>query len=117
MIRCRTLDRTPPKPKKHPTEPLKPTSYRLFYFLFSGRVLTEKEFRAEATLKYDGLSVEEATRGGKLEAYSAPPNVALAVLGRGLFAFLQGRIAETCRNVYPVVSVSVCVKVPVSPCV
>ncbi|CAM9378091.1 unnamed protein product [Pylaiella littoralis] len=68
----------------------------------AGRVLTEKEFRAEATLKYDGLSVEEATRGGKLEAYSAPPNVALAVLGKGLFAFLQGRIAETCRNVYPV---------------
>ena len=57
---------------------------------------------AEATLKYDGLSVEAATRGGTLEPYSAPPNLALAVLGTGLFAFLQGRIAATCRNVYPV---------------
>lgn len=56
------------------------------------------------TLKYEGLSVEEATRGGRLGAYSAPPNTALAVLGTGLFAFLQGRISETCRNVYPVVS-------------
>lgn len=69
----------------------------------AGRVLTEDEFRTEATSKYDGLSVEQATRGGKLGAYSAPPNTALAVLGTGLFAFLQGRIAETCRNVYPVV--------------
>ncbi|CAN0456942.1 unnamed protein product, partial [Hapterophycus canaliculatus] len=65
-----------------------------------GRILTEDEFRAEATTKYAGLSVEEATRGGKLEAYSAPPNTLLTVLGTGLFAFLQGRIAQTCRNVY-----------------
>lgn len=64
--------------------------------------MTDEEFVAEATLKYDGLSVEEATRGGTLEPYSAPPNLALAVLGTGLFAFLQGRIAATCRNVYPV---------------
>lgn len=68
----------------------------------AGRILTEEEFRTEATVKYDGLSVEDATRGGKLEAYSAPPNAALTVLGSGLFAFLQGRIAATCRNVYPV---------------
>ncbi|CAM9726855.1 unnamed protein product [Scytosiphon promiscuus] len=68
----------------------------------AGRILTEDEFRAEATTKYAGLSVEEATRVGKLEAYSAPPNTLLTVLGTGLFAFLQGRIAQTCRNVYPV---------------
>ncbi|CAM9970012.1 unnamed protein product, partial [Ectocarpus fasciculatus] len=68
----------------------------------AGRILDEEEFRTEAAVKYGGLSVEEATRGGRLEAYSAPPNAALAVLGTGLFAFLQGRIAETCRNVYPV---------------
>ncbi len=74
----------------------------ILLLLREGRVLTEEEFEAEATLKYDGLSVEAATRGGRLEPYSAPPNLALAVLGTGLFAFLQGRIAETCRNVYPV---------------
>eukprot|EP00752_Nemacystus_decipiens_P012696 g11248.t1 len=68
----------------------------------AGRILTDEEFVAEATLKYDGLSVEEATRGGTLEPYAAPPNLALNVLGTGLFAFLQGRIAATCRNVYPV---------------
>ncbi|CAM9863830.1 unnamed protein product [Ectocarpus sp. 6 AP-2014] len=68
----------------------------------AGRILDDEEFQTEATVKYGGLSVEEATRGGRLGAYSAPPNAALAVLGTGLFAFLQGRIAETCRNVYPV---------------
>lgn len=77
----------------------------LLFFCRPGRILDEEEFRTEAAVKYGGLSVEEATRGGRLEAYSAPPNAALAVLGTGLFAFLQGRIAETCRNVYPVVSV------------
>ncbi|CAM9905700.1 unnamed protein product [Ectocarpus sp. 12 AP-2014] len=68
----------------------------------AGTILDNEEFQTEATVKYGGLSVEEATREGRLEAYSAPPNAALAVLGAGLFAFLQGRIAETCRNVYPV---------------
>lgn len=48
--------------------------------------------------------MEAATRGGRLGKYSAPPNLALSVFGTGLFTFLQGRIAETCRNVYPVVS-------------
>ena len=55
------------------------------------------------TRTYGGLNVESATRLGKLGAYSAPPNAALAVLGTGLFAFLQGRIAKILRNLYPVV--------------
>lgn len=88
------------------SRPTLPDAIHTLYL--QGRVLTEEEFQAEMTSKYDGLSVEEATRGGKLGAYSAPPNTALTVLGAGLFAFLQGRIAETCRNVYPVVSVTKC---------
>lgn len=102
----------PPPPLATPLTPLCKTPPRnspfreIALFGYSpGRILTEEEFRTEATVKYDGLSVEAATRDGKLEAYSAPPNAALTVLGSGLFAFLQGRIAATCRNVYPVVRV------------
>lgn len=99
----RTSPPPPPPVVQNGTENSPPPRNRMFPHP-AGRILTEEEFRTEATVKYDGLSVEDATRGGKLEAYSAPPNAALTVLGSGLFAFLQGRIAATCRNVYPVVS-------------
>ncbi|CAN0460497.1 unnamed protein product, partial [Discosporangium mesarthrocarpum] len=68
----------------------------------AGRLLSEEEHEREVTTTFGGLSVEAATRGGRLGRYQAPPNLALGVLGQGVFAFLQGRIAETCRNVYPV---------------
>lgn len=69
-----------------------------------GRILTAEQFEEEASSKFDGLTVEGATRRGRLGTYSAPPNLVLKAFGTGIMMFLQGRIAETCRNVYPVVS-------------
>ena len=106
---------TPPPLCKTPLKTYAPPHKTARFPNLTGRILTEEEFQTEATVKYDGLSVEDATRGGNLEAYSAPPNAALTVLGSGLFAFLQGRIAATCRNVYPVVRMTKTEVYPVRP--
>lgn len=74
-----------------------------FPCFLSGRILTPEKFENEMVNTYKGLSVEGATRAGKLGTYVALPNTALALFGAGLLTFLQGRISKICRNVYPVV--------------
>lgn len=101
-----TKSKSPAAPVTSPRPPPHPWHHHPFnhtIWCIQGRILNKDEFEEESSRKFEGLSVEAATRVGRLGPYSAPPNLALAALGTGLFAFLQGRIAETCRNVYPVV--------------
>ncbi|CAM9636557.1 unnamed protein product [Chrysoparadoxa australica] len=66
----------------------------------AGRLLTDKDLTKESK-KLGGLTVEEATIQGELGSYNAPPNAVLMLFSQGIFSFLQGRIAKTCKNLYP----------------
>jgi len=66
----------------------------------AGRIL-DAETEAKETAELGGLSMAEATATGGLPRFSSPPNSVLFAFSRLLFAYLQPRIQEICKSVYP----------------
>jgi hypothetical protein len=55
--------------------------------------------------RFGDRTVAEATLTQSLNIkYSAPPNAVLSALSAAVFWGLQGRIRQTCKSLYPIVS-------------
>jgi hypothetical protein len=55
--------------------------------------------------RFRDRTVAEATLAQSLNIkYSAPPNAVLSALSAAIFWGLQGRIRQTCKSLYPIVS-------------
>jgi hypothetical protein len=70
----------------------------------TGRLLTAKEYSMEQA-RFGDRTVAEATLTQSLNIkYNAPPNAVLSALSAAIFWGLQGRIRQTCKSLYPIVS-------------